>query len=83
MPPVPGTAKIPHIELDGISKLKEEVLVCGNIGQVGATLDTNSSCNGKESQADGFLAAISGTGMTGCSGRRCGGGEGEATATTE
>ena len=30
-----------------------------------ATLDADSSCNGKESQADGFLAAISGTGMTG------------------
>ncbi len=26
IPPVPGTAKVPHIELDGISKLKEEVL---------------------------------------------------------
>ncbi len=26
MPPVPGTAKVPHIELEGISKLKEEVL---------------------------------------------------------
>ncbi len=26
MPPVPGTAKVPPIELDGISKLKEEVL---------------------------------------------------------
>ncbi len=26
MPPVPATAKVPPIELDGISKLKEEVL---------------------------------------------------------
>ncbi len=26
MPPVPATAKVPPIELDGIFKLKEEVL---------------------------------------------------------
>jgi hypothetical protein len=87
-----ATIKVPPIELDGIFKLKEEVLsptpstngeVRGSIGQVGATLDTDSSCNSKESQADGFLAAISGTDTTGCLARRCRGGEGEATATTE
>jgi hypothetical protein len=30
MPPVPGTAKVPPIELDGIFKLKEAVLLVSN-----------------------------------------------------
>ncbi len=31
--------------------------VCGNIGKAEATLNADSSCNSKKSQADGFLAA--------------------------
>ncbi len=66
MPPVLATAEVQPIELGGgiVSNTRTNGKVRGIIGKVRATLDTNSSCNRKESQADGFLATITGTGTT-------------------